>query len=162
MARKFARPVNVSPLIRLGRWCVLTAGVGYGWRRRDALQRYEDERGELKRHRSAERLAAKNAIASDLACPTDTGDSGQNADADRPAGPKDDATETKAVRDETRHTGGSTALQQYDELRRVHLRQRNTKRTRTPTSSAALAARRRFGDWTTDGDDGDNPFVFPY
>lgn len=47
MVREFASPVNVSPLIRFTRWCMLLAGIGYGVYRHSALQRYEDERRRL-------------------------------------------------------------------------------------------------------------------
>lgn len=44
MVRRFACPVNVPPLIRLSRWCLLFVGVGYGVLRRNVLQRHEDQR----------------------------------------------------------------------------------------------------------------------
>lgn len=42
MVRHFKCPVNVSPLIRATRWCMLMGGVAYGIFRQNALQNYED------------------------------------------------------------------------------------------------------------------------
>lgn len=44
MVREFASPVNVSPLIRISRWCMLLAGIGFGVFRHNVLQSHEDER----------------------------------------------------------------------------------------------------------------------
>lgn len=66
MVREFQCPVNVSPLIRMGRWCTLFAGIGYGSYRRNALQRHEDERRALRETRKLER---ENTVRAD---PMDT------------------------------------------------------------------------------------------
>lgn len=58
MVREFPCPVNVSPLIRLGRWCMLFAGTGYGYYRHNALQRYEDGRRALREQQNAHRKSA--------------------------------------------------------------------------------------------------------
>lgn len=55
MVREFQCPVNVSPLIRFGRWCMLFAGIGYGFRRHNALQCYEDERRALREQQKIQR-----------------------------------------------------------------------------------------------------------
>lgn len=44
MVRNFGVPVNVLPLVRLGRYTALLAGMAYGVYRHGVLQNYEDKR----------------------------------------------------------------------------------------------------------------------
>ncbi|VVC30753.1 ATP synthase, F0 complex, subunit E, mitochondrial [Cinara cedri] len=66
MVREFKQPVNVSPLIRLGRYTALIAGIAYGVCRNSYLQRKEDEKKVIrqKRHdgicRPSEKQCAKH------------------------------------------------------------------------------------------------------
>lgn len=48
MVRQFQCPVNVSPMIRGARWCMLLMGVVYGAIRKNALQRFEDNQREFR------------------------------------------------------------------------------------------------------------------
>lgn len=53
MVRQFPDPVNVSPLIKLVRWCMLLTGVGYGVYRHRALQRHENALREARLSRTS-------------------------------------------------------------------------------------------------------------
>lgn len=74
MVRQFQCPVNVSPVIRTGRWCMLLAGVVYGAHRHNGLQRFENEqraarkqlremRDEVIRRPVAARFVEENSMA---------------------------------------------------------------------------------------------------
>ncbi|XP_060844358.1 ATP synthase subunit e, mitochondrial [Rhopalosiphum padi] len=57
MPRDFKAPVNVSPLIRFGRWSFLLLGVTYGATRHSYLQKKEDRTKESRHQKIAEREA---------------------------------------------------------------------------------------------------------
>ncbi|KAL4135677.1 hypothetical protein QTP88_007273 [Uroleucon formosanum] len=57
MPREFKAPVNVSPLIRFGRWSFLLLGVTYGATRHSYLQKKEDKTKETRHQKIAEREA---------------------------------------------------------------------------------------------------------
>ncbi|XP_050439254.1 ATP synthase subunit e, mitochondrial-like [Adelges cooleyi] len=57
MVRDFKAAVNVSPLIRFGRYSMLILGIGYGVTRHSFLQRSEDKTREERYKKKAERDA---------------------------------------------------------------------------------------------------------
>ncbi|XP_050548206.1 ATP synthase subunit e, mitochondrial-like [Daktulosphaira vitifoliae] len=70
MVRDFKAPINVSPLIRFGRYSLLLAGIGYGMTRHSFLQRKEDksrdERYRLKAERDAKIAEEKKNFAAGI------------------------------------------------------------------------------------------------
>jgi len=57
MTREFKPAVNVSPLIRFGRWSFLFLGVTYGVTRHNYLQNKEDKTKDVRQRIKAERDA---------------------------------------------------------------------------------------------------------